>query len=353
VSRRKSSNHAHRAGREFREQVKRAARGHWKAILSQCGIDERFLTKSHGPCPGCGGKDRFRFDDCKGHGNFYCNQRTPPSGDGFDLLHHVHGWSFSDTLRTVAALVGVEDPKGRGRHAVFPSLDVTRLRAYGNFDDGAPPIPHRQLERIVGIQSACKNVQPDGEVICYLQSRGLGGIASDLPKDVLEHAALEYFDGRERAGTYPAMVARLRNVNAELMGLHTTYLHGGKKAPVTNPKKSHAVTPGALKGAAVALYEPTDRLAITEGIENALAVRLATGWPVWAATSAGLLTAVRIPSSVKEIVIWADHDKTGLEAAAKLEARLLEQGRTVRVQVPPLPGMDALDWLGDARGEAA
>ena len=51
----------------------------------------------------------------------------------------------------------------------------------------------------------------------------------------------------------------------------------------------HAVRKGALRGAAVRLYEATDRLAITEGIENALAVRLATGWPTWAATSATLL----------------------------------------------------------------
>ena len=113
------------------------------------------------------------------------------------------------------------------------------------------------------------------------------------------------------------------------------------------------VKPSALSGAAVRLYEATDRLAITEGIENALAVRLATGWPTWAATSATLLSKVRLPASVREIAIWADHDKVGLAAAAKLESRLTEQGRSVRVHVPPEKGMDPLDWYLAQQGVAA
>lgn len=38
----------------------------------------------HGPCPHCGGKDRFRMDDLEGRGTWFCNQCG--AGDGLDLV---------------------------------------------------------------------------------------------------------------------------------------------------------------------------------------------------------------------------------------------------------------------------
>jgi len=37
------------------------ARGRWHSILSQSGVDSRYLVNKHGPCLICGGKNRFRF----------------------------------------------------------------------------------------------------------------------------------------------------------------------------------------------------------------------------------------------------------------------------------------------------
>ena len=56
------------------------ARGRWKEILAQFGIDPKFLTNRHGSCPLCRGKDRFRFDDKDGSGSYFCNQCGPGSG---------------------------------------------------------------------------------------------------------------------------------------------------------------------------------------------------------------------------------------------------------------------------------
>src|SRR5690348_13963485 len=50
------------------------ARGRWREILPCLGVETRYLTNKHGPCPLCGGKDRFRFDDKNGDGTYYCNQ---------------------------------------------------------------------------------------------------------------------------------------------------------------------------------------------------------------------------------------------------------------------------------------
>ena len=67
------------------------ARHRWREILPQLGIETRFLTNKHGPCPLCGGKDRFRFDDKDGSGSYYC--RCGP-GVGVILVCKKNGWDF-------------------------------------------------------------------------------------------------------------------------------------------------------------------------------------------------------------------------------------------------------------------
>lgn len=80
--------------------VKEAARGRWFELLVSLGIDSDFLQDVHGPCPGCKGKDRFRFDNQDDDGTFICSQGGGEllSGDGFALLMHVKQWDFSRTL---------------------------------------------------------------------------------------------------------------------------------------------------------------------------------------------------------------------------------------------------------------
>ncbi len=53
-------------------QAVKAARGHWAKILPALGVN--ILKNRHQPCPVCGGKDRFRFDDQEGRGTWFCNQ---------------------------------------------------------------------------------------------------------------------------------------------------------------------------------------------------------------------------------------------------------------------------------------
>lgn len=89
------------------DAVHAAADGRWPDILAGLGIDPAALRNKHGPCPGCGGRDRFRFDD-KSRGRFYCGGGGEPvSGDGFRLLQHVHGWNASEALRRVAEAIGM------------------------------------------------------------------------------------------------------------------------------------------------------------------------------------------------------------------------------------------------------
>ena len=85
--------------------VKQRARHQWPAILAGLGIDPAYLRNRHGPCPTCGGKDRFRFDDKEGDGSYYCNGCG--AGDGFAMLERVHGWSAQEALQAVARWLGM------------------------------------------------------------------------------------------------------------------------------------------------------------------------------------------------------------------------------------------------------
>jgi hypothetical protein len=140
----------------------------------------------------------------------------------------------------------------------------------------------------------------------------------------------------------PVMVARVEGVKG-LLGLHLTTLE-----PDGRGRKEKRLVKGSRpKGGAIRLFslEAGQPLALAEGIETALAVREATGWPVWALVAASFLKEASLPPEVKEVVVAADHDRAGIEAAHALARRLLREGRKVRLAVPPVEGEDWLDAL--------
>ena len=140
------------------------------------------------------------------------------------------------------------------------------------------------------------------------------------------------------------MLARVLDARGELCGMHLTELlpDGSGRVSKLLAKGSHPL------GGAIRLYplEAGKPLALTEGIETGLAVHQATGWPVWACVSAIGLERVQLPAEAHEVVICADHDKAGLEAANGLARRLLGESRKVRLATPPREGMDWLDAVG-------
>ena len=71
--------------------------GRWPEILATLGVDAVHLRKKkQGPCPMCGGRDRFCFDDRAQRGDYIC--RGCGAGvDGFDLLQRLYRWDFKTT----------------------------------------------------------------------------------------------------------------------------------------------------------------------------------------------------------------------------------------------------------------
>lgn len=69
--------------------VAAAAIGRWPDLLTAVGIDTPFNGK-HGPCPACGGKDRFRFDKALLHNSKAGQQSLRRRFRSVDLLSYRH-----------------------------------------------------------------------------------------------------------------------------------------------------------------------------------------------------------------------------------------------------------------------
>lgn len=313
------------------EEAKRRASGRWPGILEQLGVEGAILARRNRPCPACGGEDRFQFTDKYGDGNYIC--RGCGAGDGFALLELCFGWKFIDALKAVEGIVG-KSIERTGQSSPVASLSPMQKLA----------------ERI---WQEAKPVAAADAVATYLLGRGIELTA--YPPALRTHPALGFYvkeEGELRAKqqrTYPAMVALVQDSAGRAVTLHRTYLEHGAKAPVAGCRK---LLSAGINGAAVRLFEPSDELAIAEGIETALAVHLGTGKPTWAALSAGGMQKLRIPAAVTKVRIYADHDAsyTGQAAAYGLAKRLKHEpspngARQVTVHVPGAVDSDWADVL--------
>ncbi len=144
--------------------VKAAATGRWPAILAELGVPESALRNRHGPCPGCGGRDRFRFDNRDGRGTFICSQGGSDelAGDGFTLLEHCFGLSFGDALRRVGDLLHVSHPSSRVRI-------LAPLRPVPAATGTAAPVrdPERAWRAISTVVSMSRSPAANGPVARY------------------------------------------------------------------------------------------------------------------------------------------------------------------------------------------
>ena len=315
------------------EAAKQRAHGRWTEILACLGVDERILKRRNLPCPLCGGTDRFQYTDKFGEGNYHCRSCGP--GGGFKLLQAVLGIDFNTALRDVERCLGM-----------MPVMVPVRANE---------PSAERMQKLAQRIWSEAKPVTAGDEVDRYLTSRGVA--LPVYPKVLRFHPALGYYqkdaDGKShKVAEYPAMLACIQGEDGHAVTLHRTYLQDGAKLAVPDAKK---VLSSGINGAAVRLFEATEDLGISEGIEKSIALYLATGRPFWAGLNAGNLEKLWIPDSVRRVWIYADNDADGDfagQASAFVLARRLKReahrtgSRAVQVFVPKDAGVDWSDlWL--------
>jgi putative DNA primase/helicase len=308
-----------------RLNVRDVATGKWPGLLLGFGLTERQLSGKHGPCPVCGGNDRFRFDDKDGRGTFFCSNCG--AGDGVSLVMLLKDWDFRTAAQEIEQAAGTI-PAGE------------RMKQPGDAE---------KVEKLRRAWSESKPLQSGDEAMRYLAGRGLA--LATIPDCLRLHSALPYFDGRSELGKFPALLARVVGPDGYGLTLHRTYLKDGGKAPVESARK---LMPGKpIAGGAIRLGPVAEWIGIAEGIETALAASQLFNVPVWSCISTAGIESFTPPDGVRTLTIFADNDTNhaGLAAAYQAAHRLAMQGMTVEVCAPPIVG-DWLDYLNDKKDAA-
>jgi len=290
------------------------AQGNWKSLLPALGVDSKFLVNKHGPCPICGGDDRFRWDDQNSKGGYICSQCG--GGDGFDLACKVTGKSFREVSDNIAKVMGTSNSFERKQ----PSDEESRQR-----------------ERMKQVWNATTPIADISPAAKYLRAR-MGG-SRPFVNYVREASRVFHSEDQQ---FHPAMVAKVIGYNDVAINLHITYLtRDGRKANVSPAKK---VMPGKLPdGCAIRLMPAAEVMGVAEGIETAISASLMFDMPVWACVNGNLLAKWRPPDEAHEVFIFGDNDEncTGQARAYELANRLIVQfKRKATVMIPPTLGDD-------------
>lgn len=297
------------------------ARGKWVGILKTMGVDARTLKGVHCPCPFCGGRDRFRFDNKDGNGTYICNQCG--SGDGIGFVMSLRGLDYGAACSEVDAIVGNK-----------------KLNIVANASDAPRELsPEQRRQMLRDLWAKSKPTEAGDIVHQYLASRGLD---DDQYPEALRTAENCFYS---RGLRLPAMVAIVVDVDGKPVNMHRTFIRpdGTGKADVQAPRK---MMPGEIPaGACVRLGAVQEQIGIAEGIETAFAAMHHYHMPVWSAINSTMLAKWEPPAGVTSVCIFGDNDtKFGGQAAAyALAHKLTTKGVEASVHIPEQPGTDWAD----------
>lgn len=167
----------------------------------------------------------------------------------------------------------------------------------------------------------------------YLKGRGIAHVNFE---SLRFHVGLW---NSETNGHLPCLLSKISGVNGDFRAIQRTFLEiwSATKANVKDPKK----TLGSQLGGGVWFGRIGERLLVGEGVESTLSAHVATGLPAVATLGTSGMQNLELPTLpwAKEVVILADNDRSGagLNAAKRLAARLVEEGRLVRIAMPSVP----------------
>ena len=271
-------------------RLRDSCRGRWRDILTRYGLGD-FLNRKHGPCPFCGGVDRYRWDDRGGDGTFFCAQCGP--GDGLEMLMRHTGQTFARLAPEIEAIVGE------------CSVETRKVKS----DDDL------RAER-VAVWRAGKPIQTGGSVWRYLEARNC--FPAVLPQSLRE--------------TEGILIAAVQEPGGRCANIHRTWVADRRKLLMA----------GSIPdGSAIRLGPISETMGIAEGIETALSASRIFGVPVWAGISAGIMAKWVPPDDCRRVMVFGDNDVnfTGQAAAYRLANRLARD-REASVHIPDVVG----DW---------
>jgi hypothetical protein len=282
-----------------------------------------------GPCPLCGGRDRFAINTAK---LLWVCRGCQRGGDVIALIQHLDNCTFIEAVRY---LIGNDI----GRISCKPLM----ARSSG---PNCKPVDHIDLALTIWHET-----QPMGMLgKRYLASREL-----ELPPqadEVLRFHPSCPFGGGAR---HPCLVALYRDIVSNApCAVHRTAL-------TADGRKIERKALGPTSGAAIKLYADEmieSGLFIGEGIETVLrGIRFGLR-PAWALGCAGAIRAFPVLRGIETLTILVDNDlpdqngrRVGQDAAQSCGMRWAAAGHEVRLITPNRPGTDMADILPIQRGE--
>lgn len=292
------------------DEVRARVTGRWDHVLPALGIDAAFLRDKHGPCPGCGGKDRFRYDDKEGRGTFFCSGMNG-AGDGFDLLAHVHGWDGKTAMERVAEVLGIAAGAPVDQRVLQQAAAEARVR----HDVEASARQAAEAKAAERATSLWQRAKPAPFEHGYLQAKGIAAEGVRLLPA-----------GR---GMPETLLVPLFDADGRLWSVQRIYAEGGADGQPVTWSKRH-LKDGRKRGCFLLLGTPGARVLVCEGYATGVSLYACSGLAVAVAFDAGGLATVagilreRWPSA--DVVVAADNDafkegNPGLTAARRAADR--------------------------------
>ncbi len=288
--------------------------------MEERGFRLRGRIERVGPCPLCGGADRFAVNtrkqvfNCRG-----CGQ----GGDVIALVQFLDGCDF---VEAVAILAGGGTGAGgheyaHGRGELKPAKDT------GEYE-------RQQRAKARSMWRASRPARGTAAET-YLRERGIttplpATVRFLMPFQVDRHPALIVSYGLA-AEPEPGLLTITETM---ITAVHLVLLKpdGTGKADVEKPK----ITIASPVGMPMVLAPMTDMLGlgIAEGVENALSVHQAAGLGAWASGGAGFMPKIAdaVPDYTDVVTVYADADSAGQSGAHELADALLGRGTNVRVE---------------------
>lgn len=264
------------------DRVLREFNGAWRQTLENYGCHLP-SGRHHGPCPVCGGKDRFRFDDKEGRGTWFCSQCDPQSGGGLLLLSRFLG---KPTIEVANELLGNTPERSRAPvYRSFVGEDQIRKANHEQARKGAEAL----------LASSELRTHP------YMSDRGLDGQWLVNGEPIM---------GKDRAIIQPGELL--------LVPAHKAEGDGSKLVNVQKIKANKEKRPlfgGDMAGVYHKLDGHQKLIAIAEGYATGVTVNQVTGATTYCAFNTGNLAAVSAWVAGQHqgvpVVFFADNDEHG------------------------------------------
>jgi len=320
-------------------------------VLSRLGIGglQRAGQEMIGPCPLCGGTDRFGINlKTK---KFLCRHGDMKGGDVIALVMQHENISFPEALTWLCGeATTAVDPKERERRLAKARAAERRAQ-----EESA----RYRAEAVAHAKRIWAKSRPgsDGVVAAYLRARGIdvaaiGGVPAAL-RFVLDHPYRKTIKGVKADLRGPAMIAGVLAPSGELRAVHQTWVspdapHGKRRIVVGETVFPSKLVRGSKKGGAIRLITPRGArvLVVGEGIETTLSAAVAQpfeGACYWAGVDLGNMAGLQRkiagkrhsglpdmsdheafvpPPWVERLVFIQDGDSDPAATRAKLESGL-------------------------------